>query len=1067
MRKLISLVLLALFVCFLISCEKEEPEAVEVLGDEAKLISHKTMGVIPPDGAIAVRFNKEMITKNQVGVPLKKEVFSFSPKIEGTSIWENTRTLVFKPTRPLKMRQSYEGSLDIRALFPNLPDIKPDKIALAFESPGREIALFTADFKLVKDTDPTRLVFEGRIGFTLDTDILRVKKGIELYEDDKRLKLEVEKTDSANVFAFRSPVFIRGNKTRYLTVKIDETELELSGSKEYSYTLPPLTVFDVSWVEEEVSGKDLFIRIGFSDQLDLRKDYRGFVKTEPAVDIELKVTEKVLVVRGDFQFGETYRVFVLEGMRSKWGTVLSESSEHEIEFPAMKPQIAFTHSGVFLPSANKKRIGFRTVNVRRVIATVKKVYENNLGFFVQENNLTGAKEKRDEYWSWNRVGVIAAVETLEIGNTENKWLQSELDLGELITSFDKGLYIIELKFGMEDILTGLPDDWSRWEYSDYIYSHGSIVKPIILTDVGLTAKKTADGILVYATNLLTTRPIAGVTVKLRSYQNQVLETGRTDNAGKCVFDSTNAFYIEAEYRGHRSVLLFKNTELNSSLFDIGGATDVVSETRAFIYTDRGVYRPGDTINLSVIARNKTGTFPADHPVTLKLYNPQNRVTLETTQRKAVDGFYTFTFKTDDNALTGNWKAVLSIGDKDFTRTIKIETIVPYRIKVLLTSAQEHLNTADTVVSVDVESRYLFGNPAANLDCNLSFIITPYEKSFDRYKGFSFSHDCIDFEPIEIPTRELKLDENGRLHCDWKLPKLGRTPSALVANVDVKVLEKGGRPVPNFLKIPYDPYSYYVGIKGPERRYLRVGSSVPFYLVAVTPDGQPVAGKSLQYRIYHNKRYWWYDYDNRGDFMKRFKSDYATELLDEGQIVSKSEPVVLEYKPERYGNVLIEVRDGEDGHAAGYFFRAYCWGEGVVSKDADMLSIKADAEKYYPGDVAKVIAQTPPEGRALLSVEKGNEVLYSRWVDLSAEETVFDIPITEDMLPTAYAFVSVIQPHDQTTNDRPMRMFGVVPLNVEKEGTRLELEVEAPKVIKPGDYFSITVQTVDRSQAQFT
>ena len=202
---------------------------------------------------------------------------------------------------------------------------------------------------------------------------------------------------------------------------------------------------------------------------------------------------------------------------------------------------------------------------------------------------------------------------------------------------------------------------------------------------------------------------------------------------------------------------------------------------------------------------------------------------------------------------------------------------------------------------------------------------------------------------------------------------------------------------------------------------------------------------------------------------RFKADQYTEQIESGSLFSQSEPVPLMFTPQHRGEYLIEVRDAA-GHTAAFFMRAYPWGEAQSDpRSAGVLALRTDKKTYAPGDRALVTFPAPRQGAILVSVETDSRILQSQWYDPPGhpDEFRFPVPITRDMAPTAYVSVSVLQPYSQTLNDRPIRMYGVVPLNVSDPHTRQEIAIRMPDELRPETRFQVQVETGDGKPAQFT
>ncbi|MGQ9630447.1 MAG: alpha-2-macroglobulin family protein [bacterium] len=1090
-RACISIFILLIFL-LLVGCGESgsvDSSKIKYSPETAQMVSHVTSGVISSSGDIRVRFVAPMVDRNLVGNPLEKRVFSFTPSIDGIARWEDEQTLSFKPNAPLPLRQRYAGRLNMASLFPQHRDKSLEPLDFQFEVAGREIASLTGDFRPLKEDDPEHIIYEGTIVFTEPADPRAVERSVTLLVDSQKLPLKWSAEEDGKEFTFTTSEIKRDNKKKNFVLKVDKSGLEISDHYQRQFSLEPLQDLKIAKILIREEGLEPSVKIEFSDELDPEQDIIGLIGVEPYIEVKLKKVGKSVYVLGDFAPGERYTVRVSPGIRSKWGTKIDEEVEEEIEFSDIKPQISFVSDGVFLPSSNQQKITFKTVNLRNVRLEIKRVFENNLGQFLQTENLNSAKDRTESFNTdyVNRVGVEIARETLPIGEERNVWLQHELDLKKIIRPGEKGLFLVSLSFEREDMIYRFDEDESRDYYGDdyysnpnsqgYIYAHGRIYKPVVLSDIGLTYKRAHRRHLVFATNILNARPMGGVAVTLRTYQNQVIARKTTDGDGKADFEdiAEEVFYVEAEAAGQRSIIKPNEMAWNLSSFDTEGEELRPGVTRAFIYTERGVYRPGDEINLSIIVRNEDNTFPDNHPVTLKVFNPLNQLVLERTQKDGKDGFYSFKFQTKPEDPTGNWRAEVLAGSRTFQHTLKIETVAPYRLKINIEPEKAQMTSDDEILKVNISSIYLFGNPAAGLDAEVSVSLNHALKRFPQYPGYIFSNQAIDYEPLEAEIFKDKLDQDGKAFIEWTLPPLERAPSAIEATITAKVFEKGGRATRNDLSIPIDPYKYYVGLQKPEMDYgyARVGSTIGVNAILVDAKGEAAPGRQLTYRLYKNNRYWWWEYDTREQFRLSYKTDSNTELVEEGTITSRDVPVTLEFKPEDWGEYLVEVQaEAEDsmGHTAGFFFSAYHWGEVPTgAKDAGILTLKSDKKTYHPGEVAQISFPTPQEGGILVSVESATKIISARWYkpETGERETRIKIPITTEMLPTAYAAISVIQPHSQTLNDRPIRMYGIIPLNVEDASTHQKLAIQMADELEPNRPFDVEIQTADGRPTQFT
>ncbi len=1088
---LFLLIILTLTLILIPGCGRDEtqpePQPTTYTQKTAEIVSHTTSGIISPTKEIQITFVQPEITDNLVKTQIKENIFIFNPPINGLAHWKNKRTISFKPNKKLPFRQAYNATVNYNKLIPKYKDAAP--LTFTFTTSGREIADISGDFQLSKQNDPNTLYYEGEISFTEPIPMNTAKQALSLSSDSKPVELQWTENEKDRVFTFKTQPFKRLLRTQTFLLAVDKGDAELTQRFEKQLVLEPLKDLKVLEIRRFDEGKKPGMEIKFSDYLDPKQDIAGLVRVEPMVKFAFKSVDKRVLLTGDFKYGQTYSIRI-SGIRSKWGTVLPGEMLKQVDFEDQKPQFSFLSDGLFLPSINEQKIGFKTVNVKNVRLIVKKVFESNLGQFLQSQNINARKKRNERFYDYDikRVGVTVADKKLQIGETKNQWLNHILDLNKLIPSGEKGLFLIQLTFTKKDMLySGLTAGRSRYyggsQYysnpnsSGYLYRHGTIVKPVIVSDIGLTYKGGGKRHLVFAVNLLDASPLSGVTVTLRTFQNQVIGKAQTDGDGKAVFDDIKekVFFVEGGKGGQRSMIKPADMGWNTSTFDTGGVVTALEETRAFIYTERGVYRPGDRVHISVIARNKDNSFPQDHPVTLEIYNPKNQLMVKEIAQKAKDGFYSFDFKTKPDDLTGNWRAKILVGSRVFYHTVKIETVVPNRLKVKIEPEKEVLTPGDNRVKFDLSSNYLFGAPAAFLRAEAAIKLSHRLKTFPKYHGFSFNNESMVFKSINTNVFNNKLDGDGKASVAWKYPSLTFVPSAAEAKITAKVFEKGGRPTRNDFNISIDPYQHYVGLQKPRFKYgygySRVGTPLEINTILLNREGTPTAGQALEYKIYKNSRYWWWEYNRREDFRVRFKKDKFTTLVTEGRLISKALPQAITFKPGDRGEYFIEVADASGGHRAGFFISAYYWGDAPSGMEgAGTLTLKSNKAKFRPGDTAEVSFPVPKEGTVFVSIEKADKVLRT-FIEkanpgASGEQSV-SIPVTEEMLPNVYVSVSIIQPLEQAANDRPLRTYGIIPLLVEDPDTRQALRIEMPDRLRPNGSFDITVETGDKKPTQFT
>ena len=1076
-RQLLMLYLAVTVLFFIVSCKpKKAPEEItEVVFTEemAKHVSYVSSGNLLPGEPLRVEFAEAQVSEDVVGKEQENTILDFSPSVKGNIKWSDVRTLTFIPEEGWEMRKLYNVKVDLSEISQELKEVD-EKLEFSIYIEGQEIEIFAGELVLKERNDPKKLKYTGKVSFKIPVEEDDLKSGFSIKKGGKTIKLNIENTGDNKTYTYTTEELVRGQKSAQYAVKLDKGAFGLESDYTSAFEITPIQKMLVKRVSREESGRHPRIRVMFSDDIDMSQDISSYFSVSPEVKLKISKSGNTVIVDGAFKFGEAYTLTVKPGVKSRWATVLDKSLKKEVQFSDLDPMVEFASDGIILPTANNSKLQFMTSNVSRVHLQVKKVFHNNIADFIRNEEISGAKKRHNGFTRnyGGQVGVILLNKTLEIGDTKNEWLLNEVDLSSIIQDDTEGLYLVRLNFNPRDILVGTDGDMV-----DYVAENGSIFKPLVVSNLGITAKREDDDHYhVFVTDLITTKPVANARVKAyRYWDDSYSESGTTGSAGYVRLNTDYGIrFITAEKNGQISYLKLDNMQWNTSGFDISGVSMDYSGQRAFIYSERGVYRPGDEINLSMIIRNQDNTFPTNHPATLTLFNPDGQNVMEFTNSTAKDGFYNFNFKTGETDPTGNWEARISAGSRNFYHTIKVETVVPFKLKVRMEADQKKITAKDPKFDLKVRSNYLFGAPAVGLSYETEVQVSPRRISFPKYQGFEFNNEYSGFSSYNQSIAEGALDSSGFEDISWTIPQFEEVSSGLTARFVTTVYEKGGRPNTNRMNIPIDNFDHYVGIQKPSYRYryITTNEESSIQVICVNTKGKAVQGKKLLYRIYQNNSHWWYHYDNRRDYQLRYKTDNNTTLVKEGSITSGTNPVNLMFTPREDGDYLIEIQEGGyDGHKVTQFLYAYAWGS-VPSGDqnAGTLIMKADKAKYNVGDVAKIRFPAPENGAILFTLERESEIIEWKWINNTSkkgEDMEIEIPISEDMVPNTYLTLSVIQPHAQTENDRPMRMFGILPLHAEDPSTRREVEIISADELKPNRPFEVTVQTKDRQPAQFT
>ncbi|MEJ2627807.1 MAG: MG2 domain-containing protein, partial [bacterium] len=601
----------------------------------------------------------------------------------------------------------------------------------------------------------------------------------------------------------------------------------------------------------------------------------------------------------------------------------------------------------------------------------------------------------------------------------------------------------------------------------YYYDHGNRSKLLIASDIGLTVKKADRKIHVFATNVNSARPISNLSLGLYSYQNQLRATKSTNGNGYVEFDSDQGSYLLGKHASGIALIELNHPDWQINNFDISGISRSQTGTTMFIYTDRGVYRPGDTIHLSAIIRTNNKSPAEKQPVLLEVKNPKGQVILNQRTQCGFNGHISFAIPTELTDPTGKWSARLEMGGHKFYHALKVETVKPNRLKITLDMPDE-IFSPSLKFQGTLTTKYLFGAPAAGLRAVMEADISSRNFHTPKYGDYIFYSPLNTYSRRSKKLGEQTLDDQGQWHFSFPIPEVSRAPALLNADLKMTVYEKGGNFVQQRARKTIYPYTGYVGVKNVFDRWsTQMNQKVSVPIIVVDKDGKPLEGHRLRVRLYVNTKYWWYHYDDREQ--RDFRSRETTYKVDERLYQSQKEPLLHEFEIDDRGSHFLEVTDLTSGHQTGLFFYASRWGEEVVQdeKQRMFLQITSDKNIYYVGDKATLTVPTPEKGMIWFTLEKGDHILQRQWKPVTDKETSFTLDITQEMLPNCYVSISLIQPHNQNTNDLPMRLYGIKTLYVEDADTRLPLTLYTPEKLEPKKSFSIRVKSKSSRKATYT
>ncbi|MFC2111870.1 MG2 domain-containing protein [Bacteroidota bacterium] len=1109
-----SRIIIVLLLAGVFSCKQESKQAVPIDPGFTSYISAFTSGYVSKQASIRIRLAEEL--PEDTDPVIVEKAFKLSPSVKGEAYLIDNRTIEFRPEEDLESGTTYKVSFELDQLV----EVPENLRTFTFDFQTIE-QNFSVSHEGIRTYDPKNLRWLYLSGTFETADVLEESYLSDLLRADQgsfALNIRWEHDPQGRSHTFIIDSIERKEKEDLITVEWDGKKIgsESKGREEVSIpALSDFKIMDISVVQQPQQ----YVSLKFSDPLKEKQYLNGLITLDNETDLSFIVENNEIRAYPSVRQTGEMTVFVSSGIRNILDYKLKAGDEYTVSFEEVKPAVRLIGQGVILPSSDGLIFPFEAVNLKAVEVRIVRIYENNIGQFLQVNYLDGEYQLK-------RVGRLILRKTIQL-NTGNiidfgKWNAYSLDLSKLIESEPGAIYRIELGFKKkhslfpcddlneeEDAMSTMEDDFdqsyeselSYWDaaenyYSDDYYyyydwnerddpcspsyygNHRSVARNIIASDLGIIVKKGSDNSLTVAvTDIRTTGSISGVEIEVFNYQQQQIGSTRTDDKGIARVSLENKpFLLIARHGEQRAYLrLDDGSSLSLSRFDVSGNV-VQKGVKAFIYGERGVWRPGDTLFLTFLLEDRKQQIPANHPVSFELLNTSGQVVKKMTRGSSAHGFYSFIIPTHPDAPTGNWTARIRIGGLIFTKWLRIETVKPNRLKINLDFGTEKLSVSDPSVRGELTVTWLHGAVARNLRANVSVVLNQMKTRFDRFQDYNFDDPVRSFYAEEHTLFDSRLGENGKASFSATINTGNSSPGMLKAGFVTRVFEEGGEFSIDRFTMPYSPYKGYVGIKTPKgdkaRGMLLTDTTHTVELITVDPDGNPVSRSNLDVKIYKVSWRWWWDagYDNLASFVGNSEHQPVFSTRVDTRNGEGSFRFRIDY-PE-WGRYLIRVLDPVSGHASGQtvYIDWPGWAGRAQRENpggAAMLSFSADKQNYQVGEIASISIPSSGEGRALVSIENGSGVIDAHWVEATEPETRFDFEISPEMAPNIYVNVSLLQPHANSVNDLPIRLYGVIPLMVEDPQTRLFPELEMPDVLRPEEEFHVKISEQDGKECTYT
>ncbi|AII51249.1 alpha-2-macroglobulin family protein [Hymenobacter sp. APR13] len=1074
LSKTLSRLPLLVLLALLCACSKSGSEAGQDPNGEE----------IDPYQNLVFQFAEAVVTPELQDRWDTVQVVSFEPAVRGKFKWTSDRELVFSPSTPFKPSTNFKATLRKEALPEGKRNAELPENRQKFHTPYLELQepqAFWGRSSRAAGTAEMRV----ELPFNYAVKPADVKPLLRVTQDGQPVAFEVS-GEPGEVVRVRLNQQVRPGTP--LTVALAQglhavgSDQPSTADYETQVTVPDPEALQVTTIEGSLKNADPMVLIT-TNQPVTATDLQSYITVSPQVAYEVEETENGVRLKGGFEVGRTYQIGVNQGLRGALGGMLGEGVTQSVSFSDERPTISFgsAEKAMYLDALGSRNLGVRINEVNQVKVTIAKVYANNIQQLLRGGSQYGypeydgeeSSEEEDDGGEYvDRSFQYYDVENLGNVLTERTYTVSGLPKAQGLRLLNLNLKDLEFSGGLKGLYVIKVQDTERqWL---------QVSKLVAVSDIGLIVKQgKAGSTLVFANSIRNAKPLSGVELRYISTNNQVMGTGLSNGDGVARFDSTAANgrfklgMVMAQQGNDFTFLDLSRSRVETSRFEVGGLQTNAARYQAFLYGDRDLYRPGDTIQTNTVLRTDAWQAPPKGlPVKIRLLLPTGKEYASLQKTLNAAGSFEARFILPPAVMTGLYTLEVLTGNDVLltSRQLSVEEFIPDRMKVTVKADRAVVKPGQSI-SAQITAQNLFGPPAADRKFEVEFSLK--EKAFNPkgFEQFTFAinsgerrrgnYGDLESTPIadrfEKTTREGTTDAAGRGTATYEVPDytdLGTLEGAAFTTV----FDETGRPVNRLATFEVQTQPVLFGIRSADD-LVSTGQPLAVQLAALTPAGQPTTAQARVQVV----RLLWETVIERQGGRYVYNSQKREEVVLNRVVSVKGagQDAGLNFTPTYSGEY--EIRVSGTGAVTYVARRVYAYGYGDTQSNSfevnneGEVTIEADKPKYEPGDVAHLLLKTPFPGRVLVTVER-DRVLDHFYVTTDEKSAKVDVPIRGNHVPNIYVTATAIR--EIKDNRLPLTVArGFVPLTVEKPGARLQVAIKAPAQSR-----SQTAQTIEVTTA---
>jgi alpha-2-macroglobulin len=1008
-------------------------------------------------------FNKDLVSEGQLNNWDSTQYVQFEPAVRGKFKWTAPNELIFSPLAGFGSATAYKAKLT-ELLLKDVDKKKRYGISdelVEFHTPYLQLIETESWWTLSKESGRQEARLRLTFNYSVNAQDVAGKLKLKLGEqsatyrvlpssEGKAITLALDNTGKAdnnptdvNIEILKG---VKAQNTTYITEDIITR----------TTSIPSPLHLEVVDIKTGFENNTPFARIITTQEIDPESMSSSF-SLNPSLETKTETTENGFIIRADFNETDTYALLINSNLKGILGPQIEEETSKDLFFGKMPAGISFVNKkAIYMTPKGSRNMGVQIVNVPKVQVRIAKLYANNILSYIRNSRYEDYEQVGEE---WKPSGAFQYTD------------DPESNFSDLIVDKMVETENLPRNKGISALNIALPDDNAR--KGIYLVSVNSkdeaymgATKLVSISDIGLIAKQGQDDIWIFANSIKTNQPLANIEITLVSSNNQSVHTATTGSDGSVhiskLSERAPGFRIAMITAGNKedfNYLLLDDTRVETSRFEVEGQRDNVSGFQAFLYGQRDIYRPGETMHFNTVLRTQNWKTAAEVPLKLRLVTPNGRE--YRTWRKSTNeqGAVEIEIAVDAAALTGTYiMEVYNANDVLLaSQPVSVEEFMPDRIKVDLSGAANEYASGGTV-ALTATAVNLFGPPAANRTYEMESQLKRkgyFAKDFPEY-----TFDIPAETSFEKERRQGTTNDKGQATERFALAPGIKDIGVLEGKIYVTVFDENGRPVNRLQR--FDVYTQPVlyGVRLPDS-YVGINAPVPVDIIGLNGKGNlqksiaKVEVVRLEYQTVVEKK----------NEQLRYTSRKSEKIVYSNMINLGSGRGSFKYVPTVSGEYEVRVRRPDAEHYTVTNFYAYGYGytqysSFEVSNEGRVL-METDQEKYQVGETARILFKTPFDGRLLVTVERNN-ILEQHILTTEKKAAELKIGLKEEHLPNIYVTATLIRPLD--ASDMPLTVaHGFIPVLVEDSKRNLPVVITASEKSRSRVKQTIRVKTAPNAQ----